>query len=435
MAGAVLTALDEEPGDVLVFLPGAAEIRRVASRLTGAGLDAAVSVVPLYGDLSPEAQDAAIQPSPPGRRKVVLATSIAQTSLTIEGVRVVIDAGLSRVPRFSPRTGMARLATVRVSLASADQRRGRAGRLAPGVCYRLWAERLDPTLRPHDTPEILDTDLAPLALELADAGIADPAELRWLDPPPAGGARAGARAARELGALDAAGRITPHGRRMAGLGVHPRLAHMLIRGAELGVGADRVRSSPRVLARPRSAARCTRAGRRPSHPPRGAAPGRRAESPRPVLHRLRAEARLLGDGCRSAGDGQTGDVSAAGMLLALAYPDRDRAAAPGPGTAVPAPERAGRALRRPARRSARRSTWWPPELDGDARESRIFLAAPVTLDEVLRALWRPDRDRGRGRLGRGDRDGDRAASGAARRAGAPRRAGARSGPGGAPATR
>src|SRR5260370_6536630 len=165
MASTIRSAVATESGSALVFLPGVGEIRRVEERLHG--LAANIDVAPLYGDLSPAEQDRAIAPSPPGRPQVVLATSIAETSLTIEGVRLVIDAGLMRVPRFSPRSGMTRLETVRVNQASADQRRGRAGRLEPGICYRLWPEELQRGLLPFTPPEILDADLAPLALQLA----------------------------------------------------------------------------------------------------------------------------------------------------------------------------------------------------------------------------------------------------------------------------
>jgi ATP-dependent helicase HrpB len=189
--------------------------------LLGAGpLPGGARVRELHGALDAAEQDAAVAPSPPGTRKVVLATSIAETSLTIEGVRVVVDAGLARVPRFSPRTGMAHLDTVRVSRAAAAQRAGRAGRVAPGVCYRLWPEAEHHGLLPYATPEILEADLAPLALELAAAGVADPGALRWTDPPPeAAYARARALLA-QLGAVDDAGRATPHGRAMAALPLH-----------------------------------------------------------------------------------------------------------------------------------------------------------------------------------------------------------------------
>ena len=234
VVAAVVRALGDSEGDVLVFLPGAAEIRRVAESLSHAPTPLPSSVLPLYGDLPAADQDRAIEPSPPGERKVVLATSIAQTSLTIEGVRVVIDAGLLRVPAFSPRTGMTRLETVRVSRASADQRRGRAGRVGPGLCYRLWAEHEEHHLVPHDSPEILNADLAPVALELAAAGVVDPAELRWLDLPPAAAFRQARELLAELGALDAAGRLTAHGKRMGEFGTHPRLAHLMLVGSEWG---------------------------------------------------------------------------------------------------------------------------------------------------------------------------------------------------------
>ena len=203
VASTVRRALAEESGSALVFLPGVGEIRRVEERLRDLGAD--VDVAPLYGDLSPAEQDRAIAPSPAGRRKVVLATSIAETSLTIEGVRIVIDGGLMRMPRFSPRSGMTRLETVRVSQASADQRRGRAGRLEPGVCYRLWTEEAQRGLLPFTPPEILDADLAPLALELALWGVSD-ATLPWLTPPPAAALATARALLLDLGALDAVGR-------------------------------------------------------------------------------------------------------------------------------------------------------------------------------------------------------------------------------------
>ena len=184
IAALVRRALREEEGSALMFLPGEREIRRVASLLTEAGLPANASLHGLYSALPVAEQDAAIQPAPPGARKIVLATTIAETSLTIEGVRIVIDGGQKRAPRFDPRTGMTRLETVRVSVASADQRRGRAGRLGPGVCYRLWSEAEMRGFAPFDKPEILAADLAALALDLAAWGVADPLKLRWLDPPP-----------------------------------------------------------------------------------------------------------------------------------------------------------------------------------------------------------------------------------------------------------
>lgn len=239
VARTVITALARHEGDMMVFLPGAGEIRRVEEALTEAlraqSLEGRVNIAPLYGQLSPQAQDAAIAPSGNGSRKVVLATAIAETSLTVEGVRVVIDSGLMRVPRFSPRTGMTRLETMPVSRSSADQRRGRAGRLGPGVCYRLWTEQEQAQLSAHGTPELLDADLAPLALELAVWG-AEAAALQWLTPPPVPALNQAADLLKQLGALTAAGALTPHGRLLARSGLHPRFAHMIVQSAPLGLG-------------------------------------------------------------------------------------------------------------------------------------------------------------------------------------------------------
>ena len=212
VADAVLRALAAEDGSLLVFLPGAREIRRTEMLLRERIRDPGILLAPLYGALDRAAQDAAIEPAPVGRRKIVLATSIAETSLTIECVRVVIDSGLSRVPRFEPGVGLTRLETVRVSRASADQRRGRAGRTAPGVCYRLWDEPQTRALQPFDRPEILEADLAPLLLALAEWGVADPRSLAWLDQPPEAALNEARALLRSLDALDAGGRITLQGR-------------------------------------------------------------------------------------------------------------------------------------------------------------------------------------------------------------------------------
>jgi ATP-dependent helicase HrpB len=237
VAGAIRRALIEDGGSVLAFLPGAAEIRRTHAVLASSALAADVRVLPLFGAMPAAAQDEAILPAPPGTRKVVLATAIAETSLTIDGVHVVVDSGLARVPSFSPRTGMSRLETVRVSRASAEQRSGRAGRTAPGVCYRLWASEEHAGLLERDRPEILQADLAPLALDLAVAGVVDVSSLRWLDSPPAPALAQARELLAQLGALGNGHRITPHGRAMASFGVHPRLAHMMLRGRELGFGS------------------------------------------------------------------------------------------------------------------------------------------------------------------------------------------------------
>ena len=235
VAGAIRRALGEDGGSVLAFLPGAGEIRRTEAMLTSDSLPPDVRVRPLFGAMPAAAQDEAILPAPVGTRKVVLATAIAETSLTIDGVHVVVDSGLSRVPAFSPRSGMSRLETVRVSRAAAEQRSGRAGRTAPGVCYRLWAAEEHAGLLERDRPEILQADLAPLALDLAVAGVIDAASLRWLDQPPAPALAQARELLMQLGTIDVDHRITPHGRAVASFGVHPRLAHMLLRGRELGI--------------------------------------------------------------------------------------------------------------------------------------------------------------------------------------------------------
>jgi ATP-dependent helicase HrpB len=238
VAEAVLDAARSEEGSILVFLPGAAEIRRVLAMLASAGLSGEWILVPLFGNLSKEEQDRAIAPAPAGRRKIVLATNIAETSLTIEGIRVVVDGGFVRTPRFDVRSGMARLVTMPVPQSSADQRRGRAGRTGPGICYRLWSAEAHGALAEHRPPEILQTDLAPLVLELALWGVADASHLKWLDPPPEAAVRQARALLRDLGALDAAGHATGRGRRMAGLPLHPRLAHMLIEAQRHGAEAD-----------------------------------------------------------------------------------------------------------------------------------------------------------------------------------------------------
>ena len=233
----VLQALSDESGSLLVFLPGQAEIRRVAEQLESSLAGRAdVLLCPLHGELDLSAQRAAIEPAPAGRRKVVLATNIAETSLTIDGVRVVVDAGLARVPRFDPASGMTRLDTQRIARASATQRAGRAGRLQPGVCYRLWSQNQHDQLAAYGEAEILQADLAGLALQLARWGV-EPSELAWLDvPPPAAFAQARDLLAR-LGALDERGVLTAHGQAMAELPAHPRIAHLLLRGQALGLGA------------------------------------------------------------------------------------------------------------------------------------------------------------------------------------------------------
>ncbi|WP_172150169.1 MULTISPECIES: ATP-dependent helicase HrpB [Pseudomonas] len=234
---AVLQALADEPGSLLVFLPGQAEIRRVNEQLAEALVGRSeILLCPLHGELDLSAQRAAIEPAPAGKRKVVLATNIAETSLTIDGVRVVVDAGLARVPRFDPGSGMTRLDTQRISRASATQRAGRAGRLQPGSCYRLWSQHQHEQLAAYAAAEILQADLAGLALQLARWGVT-PAELAWLDPPPAAAYAQATELLTRLGALDQRGVLTAHGQAMAELPAHPRIAHLLLRGQALGLGA------------------------------------------------------------------------------------------------------------------------------------------------------------------------------------------------------
>ncbi|PWC73461.1 ATP-dependent helicase [Azospirillum sp. TSH100] len=393
VAAAVRRALREEPGNALVFLPGVGEIRRVQSLLDQSDLGPNTVIAPLYGDLSAEAQDRAIAPTPPGQRKIVLATSIAETSLTIEGIRIVVDSGLMRVPRFDPRGGMTRLATVKVSQASAEQRRGRAGRLEPGVCYRLWPEATHKALAPFTTPEIADADLAPLALELAVWGVSDPAGLSWLDQPPPAAIAQARELLTGLGALDRKGAITPHGRRMAGFGVHPRLAHMMLAGKAMGQGAlaclvaallgerDIVRSQPGFRdADLRLRVDLLRGEERGGQ---GAARGLSVDrgGAQQAVKQARQWRRQLG-----VRDDDAMDSNAVGILLALAYPDRIGQRRPGGqpgGVAAQYRLSGGRGAYFQQAEPLSAEEWLAiADLDGAARESRIFLAAPVTLADL-----------------------------------------------------
>jgi ATP-dependent helicase HrpB len=238
MADAIAMALRADPGSVLAFLPGAAEIRRTQNFLSERVHDASVEIVPLFGALDAAVQDRAIAPAPKGRRKVVLATSIAETSLTIDGVRIVVDSGVARVPRYEPDIGLTRLETVRASRAAVDQRRGRAGRTEPGVCYRLWDEPQTGSLAAYTQPEILSADLSSLVLDLAQWGVSDPSTLAFLDSPPAPALKEARSLLRELGALDADGRITEEGKSLRTLALPPRLARMIVDSHRLGAGEE-----------------------------------------------------------------------------------------------------------------------------------------------------------------------------------------------------
>ena len=373
---AVERALAEEPGNLLVFLPGVGEIRRLEQRLrerTGAE----VLIAPLYGDLDNAAQDRAIEPPPLGRRKVVLATSIAETSLTIEGIRVVVDAGQMRVPRFDPVSGMSRLNTVRVSRASADQRRGRAGRLEPGVCYRLWRE--SEQLAPASTPEILAADLAGLVLELARWGVTKAGDLQWLDAPPDAAYSQAQELLRELGALDGEGRITIHGRELLALPLHPRLAHMVVRGKSLGWGA--LACDVAALLSERDPLRLPGGETQADVHLRLQLMQRNDTESRNRTRLLHVTAADLRNTIRvAARDTETGDE---GVLLALAYPDRiaQRRSGETPRYLLAN----GRGALLADGDGLGKSPWLSvAQLDGEAREARIYLAARLSREDILR---------------------------------------------------
>ena len=388
VAATVERALRAREGDVLVFLPGAAEIRRVEERLVSLRMDGVV-VRPLHGNLSSDAQDGAIRAAPPGERKVVLATSIAETSLTIEGVRVVIDSGLARVPRFSARSGMSRLETVRVTRSSADQRRGRAGRLGPGVCYRLWPEHETPTLIARATPEILEADLAPFALDLAGAGVTNPLDLRWLDPPPSAALSQARELLTELQALDEDGHLTSHGRRMAHFAVHPRLAHMLARASTPPLAA--LACDVAALLAERDVLRSAGEGQPPdadlalrlellreSRATPESVHG--ATIDRDALRRVRTERDALRRSMKLGG-AQPASTDHAGILVALAYPDRvaQRRSTDAPRFLL----RNGRGAALAGSQGLATTEYLAvASVDDQRPESRIWLAAAISLDEI-----------------------------------------------------
>ena len=366
VADAVTRALRADPGSVLAFLPGAAEIRRAETQLKDRIGDPSIDVVTLYGALDAQTQDRAIAPAPPGKRKVVLATSIAETSITIEGVRIVVDSGLARVPRYEPDVGLTRLETVRVSRAAADQRRGRAGRTEPGVCYRLWDEPQTASLEPYARPEILAADLSGLLLDLAQWGTADPGMLAFLDPPPVG-ALAEARALlTELGAIDKDGRITGEGRKLRALPLPPRLARMVVDAgaagsgalaadiaailSERGLGGDSVDLTHRLdqFRRDRS---------------------RRGEDARRMAKRWAEEVASNGEGSLSPG-----------AILSLAYPDRIAKSRGAGGAFLLANGRGANVD--PASALSREPFLTIAELAGTAAQGRVLLAASIALKEI-----------------------------------------------------
>jgi ATP-dependent helicase HrpB len=367
VADAVQRALRADTGSVLVFLPGAAEIRRTETLLNERIEDKTVDIVTLFGALDAREQDRAISPAPPGWRKVVLATSIAETSLTIEGVRVVIDSGLARVPRYEPDVGLTRLETVRVSRAAADQRRGRAGRTEPGICYRLWDDPQTGSLEPYTRPEILSADLSSFVLDLAQWGAADTGKLSFLDPPPQAALKEAKDLLRELGAIDAQGRITDEGKRLRQLPLPPRLARMVVDAANAGAGAQASAIAALLTERglggddPDLRHRLDQFRRDRS---------RRAEDARAMVKRW-------SDMVGGKGEGDDG----VGSLLALAYPDRIAKSRGGStGAFLLANGRGG--MIDAASALAREPYLTVAELTGTAASSRIILAAPISLAEI-----------------------------------------------------
>lgn len=383
---ATLQALRESPGDALVFLPGAAEIRRVESALIASALPANTTVHALYGDLAAELQAAALAPGGVDERRIVLATNIAETSLTIPGVRIVVDSGLERRSSFDPVTGMSRLETRRISRASADQRRGRAGRVADGVCYRLWSEGAHRTLAAFTPPEIVEADLLPLALELAAWGTQAADTLAWLDVPPAAQLDSVRSLLRWLGAVDAEHRITLHGRRMAQLAAHPRLAHMLLRASELGqIGIaaelaallgerDLLRGERDADVRTRL--ELLRAELRGAKVDRGslARARRAADQYRQALRAIAQDSRYA-----ASPDAVSRDASEVepGELLALAFPDRIGRRRTSTEARYVLSNGRGASFR-DAQTLSRAEFIVAIDLDDDGRDARILLGAPLS---------------------------------------------------------
>ncbi len=385
MAAVIVRALSAEDGSILAFLPGQGEIRRVEERLIEAVRDPSVDIAPLYGAMDPAAQDRAVEPARPGRRKIVLATSIAETSLTIEGVRVVIDSGLARVPRYEADSGLTRLQTVRVSRASADQRRGRAGRTEPGVCYRLWDEPQTLALIPFSDPEIRAAGLASLVLDCAEWGTSDPLSLRWLDPPPLASLMAARAELTTLRAIDGDGRITELGRRIRALPLPPRLAAMVISAAQFGAALDAAEIAALVVERGLGGADADLSTRLVNF---RRDRSRRADDARGLARRW-ADAAVAGSSTGAAGGTRksaTGARADTAALLALAYPDRiakqrDGARDATRGHYLLANGR-GAYLDPTAPLSA--SPWLVvAELQGTAARARILLAAPASEADVL----------------------------------------------------
>ena len=369
MADAIATALRADPGSVLAFLPGAAEIRRTQNFLDERVKDASTEIVPLFGALDAAVQDRAIAPAPKGCRKVVLATSIAETSLTIEGVRIVVDSGLARVPRYEPDIALTRLETVRASRAAVDQRRGRAGRTEPGICYRLWDEPQTASLAAYTQPEILSADLSSLVLDLAQWGVTDPATLSFLDPPPAPALKEAKSLLRELNALDADGRITAEGRRLRALALPPRLARMIVDSDRLGAGEAAAEIAAILTERGLGGDSVDLDHRLDQF--------RRDRSQRATSARDLAR-RWVSQVASSSSPAKSADLST-GIMLAFAFPDRV-ARNRGNGSFVLANGR-GAAVEQTSA-LARAPYVAVGELTGTAAAGRILLAARISQEEI-----------------------------------------------------
>lgn len=372
---AILKALRAEPGSLLVFLPGQGEIRRVEERLRELVRDTDVVIAPLYGAMDIAAQDRAVEPAATGTRKIVLATAIAETSLTIEGVRVVIDSGLQRVPRFEPDAGVTRLETVRVSRASADQRRGRAGRTEPGVCYRLWDEPQTASLKPFTEPEIRSADLSGLLLDCAEWGVTDLGCLSWLDPPATSAVQAARLDLQAIGTLDPEGRITPEGRRVRALPLPPRLARMVLAAGNLDAESARDAAEiAAVLVERGIGGNDTDLDHRVTQFRRDRS--RRSQD----MRRLAAGWAMAAGSSQVHGGGVRSDRSIA-ALLALAYPDRIAKARGAAGQYLLANGRG--ANLDPADPLAQAPYLVVAELQGSAAATRILLAAQTNEAEIL----------------------------------------------------
>lgn len=371
MADAIASALRADSGSVLAFLPGAAEIRRTQNFLAERVQDASIEIVPLFGALDAAVQDRAIAPAPKGIRKVVLATSIAETSLTIEGVRIVVDSGLARVPRYEPDIGLTRLETVRAARAAVDQRRGRAGRTEPGVCYRLWDEPQTASLAPYTQPEILSADLSSLVLDLAQWGVADPSALPFLDPPPAPAWKEAKNLLSELNALDADGRITAEGKSLRALALPPRLARMIVDSHRAGAGEEAAEIAAILTERGLGGDSADLEHRRDQF--------RRDRSPRAASARDLAR-RWASQVAASEKAGQQEDLST-GLMLAYAFPDRV-ARNRGNGSFVLAN---GRGASVEQTSSLARAPYIAiGEMTGTAANGRILLAAQIAEDDIER---------------------------------------------------